>query len=78
MWNSITEKSPDHSGWILVSTDLGVGIAFYNQAVNEIGSLSLASNRQSTATKIKHWAELPQAPEGDFDPNSGGFQRVVR
>ena len=77
MWISLTKQLPDQSGWILVSTNLGVGIAFYNKGLNEIQTLSLASNRQSTATKILHWAEMPEAPSGDFDPAAGGFQKKV-
>ncbi|OKP29397.1 hypothetical protein [Serratia fonticola] len=77
MWTAMAEKVPDQSGWILVSTNLGVGFAFYNQSLNEIQRLSLAGNRQSTGTKILHWAHMPEGPEGDYDPHAGGFQRQV-
>lgn len=78
MWTAMAEKAPEQSGWILVSTNLGVGIALYNQPLNEIQRLFLTGNKESSATKILHWDHLPEAPDGDYDPNAGGFQRQVR
>lgn len=78
MWIAMAEKAPEESGWILVSTNLGVGFAFYSQPFNEIQRLSLASNKQSTATKIFHWAPMPEGPDGDYDPRAGGLQTQVR
>ncbi|EOS9415435.1 DUF551 domain-containing protein [Yersinia enterocolitica] len=78
MWISVKEKVPEQSGWILVSTNHGIGFAFYNQANNEVREIRLADRFESSATIVLHWQPLPQTPEGDIDPNGRGFQRQVR
>ncbi|WP_369934668.1 DUF551 domain-containing protein [Mangrovibacter phragmitis] len=77
-WISVKEKLPEQNCWVLVSTNMGIGIAQYNQVFTEWGYVSLTSLRQSTVIKILHWAELPEAPAGDFDPDAGGFQKQVK
>ncbi len=78
MWISVNEKLPEESGWYLCSTNLGFGIFQYNQPMNEIPRIFLASLKESSATKVLHWDYLPDCPPDDYDANAGGFQREIK
>lgn len=77
MWHSIEQEAPTENGWVLVSTNMGIGFARYLKSFNEFRDVSVASGSYSTKLKILHWAKMPDAPAGDFDADIGGFQRKV-
>ena len=78
MWKTFEEALPAHSGWILLSTNKGLGYAHYDQDRNALGQVYLLGDLNNTTDQVKHWAPIEEQPQGDYDPNSKGFQRHVK
>lgn len=78
MWKKFEEEKPECSGWILLSTNKGLAYALYNKENNNLNKLSLFGDAFNQPTEWKHWAKIDPQPEGDYDPNSIGFQKIVR
>ncbi|WP_407437128.1 hypothetical protein [Lelliottia sp.] len=78
MWKTFEEAIPERSGWILLSTNKGLGYSHYDRDKNALGQVYLFGDVNNTTEKIKHWAPIEDQPQGDYDPNSTGFQRFVK
>lgn len=78
MWKTFEEAMPERSGWILLSTNKGLGYAHYDKSRNALGQVFLLGDLNNTTDQIKHWTPIEDQPQGDYDPNSKGFQSFVK
>lgn len=78
MWKTFEDARPEYSGWILLSTNKGLAYAHYDKEKDQLGQVYLLGDLNNTTDRIKHWAPIEEQPNGDYDPNSQGFQRFVK
>ncbi|MGA9607016.1 MAG: hypothetical protein WBR21_08340 [Rouxiella badensis] len=78
MWRTFAQGVPEESGWILLSTNKGLAYAHYHKESHKLGQVYLLGDIYNTTDKIHHWAKIEAQPQGDYDPNSVGFQKIVK